>query len=84
MRKRYQWILYCFRFRAAHESLGGSQARGGIGVQLPAWATATAPKDLGHMCDPQHSSEQRGTLNPLREARDGTRSLIDARQVGFR
>ena len=40
------------------------------GVQLPAYTTATATRDLSHICDLHHSSQQRQILNPLVEARD--------------
>ena len=44
--------------------------------QPPAYATATATRDPSHVCDLHHSSQQRGILNPLSEAKDGTRNLM--------
>ena len=40
------------------------------GLQLLAYATATAMPDPSCFCNPHHSSPQRQILNPLREARD--------------
>ena len=37
--------------------------------------------DLSHVCDLYHSSRQRRILNPLSEARDGTRNLIIPSQI---
>ena len=50
-------------------------------LQLPVYTTATATLDLSHVCDVQHSSWQYWILNPLSEAKDGTRTLTDL--VGF-
>ena len=51
-----------------------------IGVQLelqpPAYVTTTAMPDLSCVCDLHHSSWQCHILNPLMEARDGTRSFM--------
>ena len=38
--------------------------------QLPAYTTATAMQDSGHICDLHHSSRQREIPDPLSEARD--------------
>ena len=47
-------------------------------LQLPATATATATPDPSRVCDLHHSSRHRQILNPLSEARDQTRVLMDA------
>ena len=52
-------------------------------LQLPAFATATATADLS-ACDLHHRARQRWILNPLSEARDQTRILMDTSQVCFR
>ena len=52
-------------------------------LQLPASTPATATLDPSHICDLYHSLRQRQILNPLSEARDGTRILMDASQVCF-
>ena len=41
-------------------------------LELPAYTTATAMRDLSRVCDLHHSSWQRCILNPLSEARDQT------------
>ena len=41
-------------------------------------------QDLSHVCDLHHSSRQRQILNPLSEARDQTRILMDTSQVHYR
>ena len=55
------------------------------GVQLElqplAYTTAEATWDLSRVCDLHHSSGQHQILNPLSEARDQTRTLVDASQV---
>ena len=45
-------------------------------LQLPAYATATAMKDLSHICDLGHNSRQRWILNLLSKARDRTHILM--------
>ena len=50
-------------------------------LQLLAYATDTATPDPSHIFDLHHSSPQRQILNPLNEARDQTRILVDASWV---
>ena len=50
-------------------------------LQLPVSTTATATQDLSHVRDPHRSSWQRRIPNPLGEARDPTRILMDTSQV---
>ena len=50
---------------------------------LPAYTTATATQDPNHIYDPQHSSQPRWFLNPLSEARDQTRILMDTRRLCY-
>ena len=45
-------------------------------LQLPAYATATAMRDPGCICDLCHSSQQRRILNPLSKTRDRTCKLM--------
>ena len=56
---------------------GSSQARGELGLQLLAYATATATPDLSHICNICHSLWQRRILIPQDEARDQTRILTE-------
>ena len=75
-------VIYLFiYFWTVPVACGGSQARSLIGTQLPAYATATATRDPSHVCDLHHSSRQRWILNPLREARDRTCSLMIPSQI---
>ena len=50
-------------------------------LQLPAYTPATATWDPSHVCNRHHSSWQRQILNPLIEARNGIRILMDPSQV---
>ena len=58
-------------------AFGGSQARGQLELKPPAYATATAMKDLSPVCDLHHSSGQHRILKLLSEARDRTLVLVD-------
>ena len=73
------FFVFCFWQRVAPEAYGSSQARGL--EQLP--ATATATWDLSHICDLHHSSWQPLILNPLSQARDRTRILMDTSWVCY-
>ena len=55
-------------------------------LQLPAYttATATAMPDLSRIWDLRCSAWQQRILNPLSEARDGIRLLVDISCVCFR
>ena len=50
-------------------------------LQLPAYTTATAMQVLSHICKLHHGSRQCLILNPLGEARDWTRILMDTSLV---
>ena len=50
-------------------------------LELPAYTTARATRDLSHVCDLHHGSRRRRILNPLSEARDRTHILMDTSQV---
>ena len=54
-----------------------------LGVESDLWPLAytTATQNPSRVCDLHHSSWQRRILNPLREARDQTRVLMDASQI---
>ena len=52
-------------------------------LQLSAYNTATATKDLSWVFDRHHSSRQCWILNPLSEARDRTRILMDTSRICF-
>ena len=53
-------------------------------LQLPAYTTATATRDLSCICDLYHSSWQRWILNPLSRARHWTHILMDTSRIHFR
>ena len=53
----------------------------GSELQLPAYSRATVAGDPSRVCDLHHSSQQRQSLNPRSEARDGTHILMDTSQV---
>ena len=73
------FILFLFFFfRATLLAYGSSWARGQIGA-----AAATATPDLSFICDLNHNAWQHGILNPLSEARDQTRILVDPSRVCF-
>ena len=46
-------------------------------LHLAAYTTAIATWDLSRICNPHHSSQQHRILNPLSEARDQIRILMD-------
>ena len=52
-------------------------------LELLGYTTATATPDPSCICDLHHSSQQHQILNPLSEARDGTRVLLDTSQVCY-
>ena len=47
-------------------------------LQLLAYTTATATRDMSHICNLYHSSQQCWILNPLSKARDQTHNLMVA------
>ena len=50
-------------------------------LSLPAYARATATRNLGHICDLHYSSQQCQLLNPLSKARDWTYTFMDTSWV---
>ena len=50
-------------------------------LQLLASITATQMPDLSHACSLCHTLQQRRILNPISEARDRTRILMDTSRV---
>ena len=72
-----------FAFWAILAARGGSRARGPIGAALLAYGTAPATPDPSRIFDLLHSSGQRWIPDPLSEARDGTRILMDTSRIRF-
>ena len=52
-------------------------------LHLLAYTTAIVTPDQSYVCDLLHSSRQWQILNPLSEARDRTRILMDTSQVRY-
>ena len=52
-------------------------------LQLPAYARATATRAMSRIFDLHHSSQQCQILDPLSEARDHTRVLMDTSWVHY-
>ena len=52
-------------------------------LQWPAYTTATARPDPSRICNLHHSSWQHWILNPLSEAGDQTRILVDTSWIRF-
>ena len=81
----FYFILFCFVLFVFLGPHLGHMEGPRLGVQSEPWplayTTATAMWDLSHVCDLHHSSWQLWILNPLSEARDQTRVLMDASQV---
>ena len=81
------FVLFCFvlPFRVSPVAYGDSQAWGRMGLQLLAYATDrdTAMQDPSCICNLYHISQQRLILNPLSEARNRSRILMDASQVRY-
>jgi len=52
-------------------------------LQLLAYTTATVTQDLSHVFDLHRSSRERWILNPLSEARERTRVLMDTSRIRY-
>ena len=52
-------------------------------LQLPVYTPGTATWDQSPVCDLHHSSRPRRILNPLSEARDQARILMDTSLIRF-
>ena len=77
----YLFFFFVF-FGDISTAYGSSQAE--LELHLPAYATATAMQDVGHLCDLHHSSQQHWILNTLSKGRDQTQVLMDNSQVCYR
>ena len=85
--KRHLFLkpFFFLLFRAAPAAYGDSQVRGpNRATAAGPHTTAIAMQDPSHICDLHHSTWQRRVLNPLSEARDGTRNLMVPSQICFR
>ena len=85
-RKEYFLLLFFFCFLGPYlpHIYGGSQARGRESkLQLLSYTTATATWHPSCVCNLHHSSRQGWILNPLSEARDPTRVLMDTSWICY-
>ena len=74
------YLVFCL-FRAEPEAYGGSQARRPIGATAASLYHSHSNTDLSCVWDLHRSSRQYWIFNPLSEARDRTRVLMDTSQV---
>ena len=74
-----EWLVGCL-FRTTFAAYGGSQARGQIRASLH---HSHSNEGSSRFCNLHHSSRQRRIINPLSEARDRTRILMDPSQVHY-
>ena len=72
-------IIIILSFRAAPVAYGSSQARGP--VRAAAASLRQSHSNSGYEPRLHHSSRQHRILNPVGEARDWTRTLMDASRV---
>ena len=70
-------FTYWFIFKVTPVTYGSSQARVWIRAVAETYTTATATRDLNHICDLCWSLRQCQILNSLNEAKDWTHILID-------
>ena len=70
-------------FRAAFAPFGVPRIGVELELQLLAYTTAIATWDPSYVCNLHHSSRQRWIPDPLNEARDGNRILMDTSRICF-
>ena len=76
------FFFFFFCFLGLHPQHKEIPRLGGeLELQLLASVTGTAMQDPSDVCDLHHSSRQRQISNPLNEARDRTRILMNMSQV---
>ena len=75
------FFFFFFFFRLLSVAYGSSHTRVKSDLQLPAYATGAATLDSSHVWNLHCSSWQCQILNPLSEARDGTRILRHTSRV---
>ena len=71
------FLSFFFFLMAEPKAYGISQARGWIRAAAVTYATATATRNLRHICNLYHSLQQCQVLDPLSEARAWTHILMD-------
>ena len=83
MKLLYVCFLVFGLFRATPTAYGSPRLGVQSKLKLPAYTTATATPDPSCIFNLLLSSRQHHVLNPLSEAWDQTRVLMDASQVGY-
>ena len=76
------FFFFCL-FRASLCHMEVPRLGAELELQLLAYITARATRDLSLVCDLHHGSRQRRILNPLSEARDRTRILMVPSRASF-
>ena len=76
-----QLSFFFFFLRPNPQHMEVPRLQAELKLQLPAYATATAMRDLSCIFDLCHSLWQCRILNPLSEARDRTHILMDTSRV---
>ena len=78
----FLFLFFCFLgLNLQHMEVPGPGVESEL--QLPAYTTATATQDPSRVCNLCYSSRQHRIPNPLTEARDWTRILMDASWIRF-
>ena len=78
----FSFLFFSFCFLGLHsQHMEVSRVRVQSELQLPAYTRATARRDPNCFCNLHHSSGQRQILNPLSEARDQARILMNPSRV---
>ena len=79
------WFLWGFfgLLRGTPVAYGSSQARGWIGAAAASLHRSHSNSGSNHVCHLYRSSQQRRICNPLNEARDQTRVLMDTSRVHY-
>ena len=76
--------IFFFRFLGLHpQHIEVPRLGVELQLQLLAYATATATKDLSHFCDLHHSSQWHQILNPLSKARNQTHIIMYTSQLCY-
>ena len=75
------YFFIFFIFRAAAIAYGSSLPDQGLNQRCSCQPRATATRDLSHICEQHHSSQQHQILNLLSKARDQICTLMDISRV---
>ena len=85
MFKCLTYFFFFFCFLGPHpQHMEVPRLRVASELQLPAYITATAMRDLSYVCNLHRGSQQCRVFNPLSKARDRTHILMGTCQVHYR